>query len=814
MPSTLPYIFVSPRMMGRVDGISNPAQRGVTTETVVGHHAIWAAMVPYIPALSMSDQEAHTFGSDATSRIQWLLNRQVRFLYDLAQITSHQATFELRYVADPRPGTEARVSLVLLGKSFTPEASDARIAAQTQWERVSALFPSEAPFRYPFMPITEETDPPGTLSWEATSFRHWFEPVTDAELHSGQYNLIEIRKHEDWPTLSFLGNAHLDLDYIPHPFVPPMNYTDMVRLLEALSRQSHKAYIGITIRPQRLIPREEVQFTHFADWYTKAANGDVRNTNPVVVIQEVVLGRNDYHAYFRQRAELGKQVYEILARERQSLLLTNIRAVAPPSALPALKEALGSEIIANSGTAYPCQYDVVTPHPGLETKWAHYNMRWLELERWGITSQLAQKAPELVRFRFFTTVLEAIAVFRLPTAPPDGKLPGMKVIDYPFIEVPTDPLARDDLVGLGQVVARGSVLPIEYRLPRSALARGLTFLGEESAMRAEIVAVLLAYLAALHVPLIAHGPQETLTMRAALAKTPGSALPSTKTASEPECLTPPVGVQPLRWAAAVASALALAFDLPTHVCQLLRLAITQTFIAAGSTPTEPWTAANAAPTLDEFLATLLHELEQETAGGDSRQLIRDRCLPGLRELALLPGVQVFQALPALDAPLFIQLPGRGAQQLSLLRAALACASAVTALEQGAASAPSPGPKAALILMDPHYLLPQKRAGDQPLLPLIEALRQAGGSLILLTGQPHLVDQEALAAAVFAAERLTQTDALTTFQHLMRLNDREVRALVGMAPGDMLWQREGRTVQVRRPLPKHLSIEAPQTGGEG
>jgi hypothetical protein len=120
----------------------------------------------------------------------------------------------------------------------------------------------------------------------------------------------------------------------------------------------------------------------------------------------------------------------------------------------------------------------------------------------------------------------------------------------------------------------------------------------------------------------------------------------------------------------------------------------------------------------------------------------------------------------------------------------------------------------LLLIDPHYLLPQKRAGDQPLLPLIEGLRQAGGSPILVTGQPHLVDREVLAAAVFAAERLTQTDALTTSQHLMRLSDRQMRALADLVPGDMLWQRDGRTAQVRRPLPKRLSIQAPQAGGAG
>lgn len=813
MPSATPYIYISPRMMGRVDRVANPAQRGVTTETIEGYHAIWAAMIPYIPALSFTDEEAHTFGPDANSRIQWLLNRQISFLYALAQITNHQATFELRYIVDPRPGTEARVSLVLLGKSFTTDAGFARTVAQAQWERVRALFPSEAPFRYPLAPVMEETDPPGTPAWEATSFTHWFEPIADAELDSGLYGLIEIRKHEDWPVLQFMGNANLDLDYIPHPFVPPVDYTGMARLLEALSRQTHKAYVGITIRPQRLTPREEVQFTRFADWYTKAANGELINMNPVEDIRKTVLGWSEYDPYFRQRAALGKRIYESLARERQALLLTNIRIVGLVSALPALKEALGSEIIANSGTAYPCEYDAVIPHPGPQFQWARYNMRWLELERWGVSAQLAQRAPELVRFRFFVTVLEAIAVFRLPTAPPSGQLRGMEVQEDFSTEVPTDTPAPDDLVGLGQVAVGGGALPIDYRLPRSALARGITFLGEDTFIRAETVAVLVAHLAALSVPLVVIGPQDSQTMQAALAQMQGAIVPALKEKGAPERLTPPVGVRPIRWAGAAASALALAFDLPTRTCQILRLAITQTFVAAGINPDAPWMPSLVAPGFEDFLAVLTREVTQEAAQGDSRWLIRDQCLPGLREAALLSDAQLFPALPALSGPLFIPLAGVGTHEMALVKGALACVGAITELVENTAPLPQGSvPRSVLLLIDSHYFLPQKRAGDQPLSPLIEGLRQAKGSLVLVTGQPHLVDREALAAGVLAAERLPNTDALALAQHLMRLKDYQTRRLGKLDAGDMLWQRDGKTVLVRRSLPQHLSIEAPRIGG--
>src|SRR6185312_15231542 len=130
MSATSPYIFVSQRMIARVDTPQHQ-HGGVLTQTNEGHHAIWAARIPYIPALSQ--ETARLFGSDETSRIRWLLDRQTRFLYGLAQIINHQATFELRFIADPRPGIDARVALILFGKTFASDPADAETIARLQW---------------------------------------------------------------------------------------------------------------------------------------------------------------------------------------------------------------------------------------------------------------------------------------------------------------------------------------------------------------------------------------------------------------------------------------------------------------------------------------------------------------------------------------------------------------------------------------------------------------------------------------------------------------------------------------------------------
>jgi hypothetical protein len=268
----------------------------------------------------------------------------------------------------------------------------------------------------------------------------------------------------------------------------------------------------------------------------------------------------------------------------------------------------------------------------------------------------------------------------------------------------------------------------------------------------------------------------------------------------------------VRWIDAAAHALALAFDLPARACQILRLALAQAFIEAGADPGAPWSEEQPAPTLEDVIAVMLHELARDETSVETRQLIRDGCLPGLRELALLPATALFQPLPALTAPVIVPIEQVGGQQMVLARTALACASAITALERAARSPSSDPPRAVLFLVEPHHLLPHKRADDQPFLPFIEGLRQVGGSLMLATALPHLIDREMLAAGIIGAQHLTHADAIALAQHLMRLKDRELRRLTNLAAGEMLWQHDGRTILVSQPIPTYLEIEAPTSGG--
>lgn len=798
MSTTTPYIHVVGPMMARRDVWPETPQGALTTETVQGYHAFWAARIPYIPAVPLAD------GLNANNRIGWQMSRQVRFLYDLAQIHVNSSTFELRYIADPRPGMEARVSLVLLGKVFSEDQQEAERIARGQWERVSALFPSEAPYLYPLAPTTEQADPAGVEPWEAESFSHWFTPIALDELTAGRYAIVELRKHEDWPQRPV---ALHDVDYIPHHFVPPIDYTGMTRLLDALSRQPSAAYIGVALRPQRLAPRERSEIARFSNYYARAAKGELLGADQALLTQRS-LDQHAFDAKFLQRAELGKQVFGALNEQSEALALISVRVVAKKAEQTLLTQTMGSEIVANTGLEYPCAYDPVTPGSDAEFQVAMFNMRWLEMERWGISPRL-QRFHDLWRLRFLVTMPEAVAAFRLPTALPGAYLHGIDVTDEPFTSVPTDAPQPDDVTGLGQVTTSGVALAIDYRLPRRAFSDGISLLGDESVERGEVAGVLLRYLTKRGIPVTVLGPHESPSMRGLLG---GAGVTESRAASAsdaPPPFTPPEGVTLVRWISAVARALALAYTMPTSASLALQAALTSAFVAAGGVPDAPWDPRLRAPETTEVTKALRQAATRGDLSAEMRAVFTDLLLPGLTELQYAPSLKRVQ--PESDGPVFLLSESVEMYQSAVARTALACASAAIALERGArapqSSAADP-PRGALLLVEPHLLFPATLSGDQPLLPLLEGLRQAQCGVITLTARPHLLDPQ-IFTGVIAAQRLTSSDSIAACQRSMRLSDREAQRLNALNARDTLWQRDGVTVLARRaPVEPGLRLGVP------
>src|SRR5215469_2147103 len=94
-----PYLYTSDRTFALVDRAQMLPREGVITDTIFGYHTIWAAEVPFIPA--HVGKEERTFDTESTNRVTRNLQRQMRFLYDLAQSQGHLTTFELRLISWP-----------------------------------------------------------------------------------------------------------------------------------------------------------------------------------------------------------------------------------------------------------------------------------------------------------------------------------------------------------------------------------------------------------------------------------------------------------------------------------------------------------------------------------------------------------------------------------------------------------------------------------------------------------------------------------------------------------------------------------------
>jgi hypothetical protein len=469
-----PFLFTSPRMIAMVDREYIAPGEGLVADPVYGYHSLWIAEVPFIPAYV--GKEERDFATEASNRLTRMHERLVRFLYDLAQTREHLSTFELRLVSWPQPQRQARVGLAFLGKAFHQEEAMSRRRALELWDKFSAIFPREAPFSYPLVPVQHVEETAG--KHYARSFRTWFEPLPFEGLVYPQ-SIVELRKYEDWPTVRDVGGVLHARDYIAHPFVPALDYSAMARLFETLARQTHVCLVAITLRPQRLTDQEMVILHELASWYQRAARGEVVINNPLVdVLKE--LQSDMFGAYTRMRSELGIKVYENMVREQRSLFTVRLQVVGNPVAQDDVIEALGSEVMANAGNAYPSRWKRVEPHENTrDLHWARFNLQWLEFVRWGISDLICQD-QRIVRLRQLATVLEVAGAFRLPVASASGGIAGIDVRDEPFSAPLAEANEPEVPLQAGVLLDRGVPTGVPFMLPLRALHGLIHVLGDAS----------------------------------------------------------------------------------------------------------------------------------------------------------------------------------------------------------------------------------------------------------------------------------------------------------------------------------------------
>ena len=472
MKINLPYIFTSPRVFIRQE-ISFDNTYGLVYQETGGEHAIWAARVPFLPAMLSED-----FTRLGKTRIPHIQQRMFRFIYDLARTRENRAVFELRFISTPNPVPDQPnlIDIIFLGKVFSVRQRAGQPLAERLWEKFVSIFPLEDPFNYPLEPITDPLE-----------FQRYYEPLSFEQILPGQ--ILEIRKHEDMPIRSTapMGRVERKGDYIAHPFVPNVEFNPMGRFLAALAAQPQKCYTGISLRPTRMFDQEVYNVSFAIGQFKKTATEDDDITEE----------------YIRSRSGIGIYVYQELMEEREQLVMVRVHLVGEHEAPYGLAEALGSEMMGNANNKYPTQWVAAQPADEHEFASEMNNLRFLEHEIWGHT--LA--SPPMERLRYLATAREAYGAFRLPVPPESGYMPGILVKDEPFIaladelelqrqaranlndaEKETMQQAQEKKITLGMVYHRGNRTPQPFRvnlrdLTRHALIAGSTGSGKSTTIK-------------------------------------------------------------------------------------------------------------------------------------------------------------------------------------------------------------------------------------------------------------------------------------------------------------------------------------------
>ncbi len=437
--------------------------------TEAGIHAVFAARVPFVPSFLSADFVGPL--TSGTSRLQLLIDRQMRFINDLAAVRMHQATFDLRLVFHPpteQTDDRPAVQLFFLGKAFSPgrDAAPARELALDLWQLFRGYFPLEDPFNYPLLPVDaawlakqDGRDPQKAFE------SHLLAPIPLNSITADK--LAEIYKFEDWDdvvskTLSVpnvekdLGAA-LRLGYLVHPFRPTLDASALSRLLETLVQQRQTCLVRISLRP------------------TSLTDVEIRLLNQLLSEYEHQLADAEgwLRLYKAEHLTRMQGAFSNLVTQRRHLFSIHTQVIGEKERPADVVAALSSEFMNNQADR-PQRVREVHPRPGTDDlAVARSNLFYLEHELWGE----ARGGPELRRIPSLVSGYEATGAFRLPIPPESGYLPGIPVRDEPFVRPQGQAQEEAAQLLLGEILHRGTRSGDQFHVSLEDLRRHVLVAG-------------------------------------------------------------------------------------------------------------------------------------------------------------------------------------------------------------------------------------------------------------------------------------------------------------------------------------------------
>lgn len=492
-----PYIYTTNQIPHARD-IWQDNQNCVEISLTEGTHAFFAVRVPFIPSFLSGDFTRTATGE--MGRIRLVVGRQIRFINDLVTIknigSDSSATIDLRFLAQPKHDQPyCAIKVVFVGKVFCPNSTypnEAKDLAIRLWRQFYSHFPLEDPFNYPLLPVTEVEL--GQNGQEFVDPRVQFEqqylwPIACERIKLS--NLVEIRKYVDRDPQ--IADPESTVGSYPHPFRPALDFSAMGRFLETLARQTQRCAVSVSLRPTSLFNGELTKdvILHLNQYLRLLEQQEEK---------EQETGKKRWLARYRQeRFETIYRVYEPFIKQHQHLFSIKIQIVGEHEAPMDLVEALGSELMDNTGQEVYF-WQRVSPRTDKELDVAKKNFAFLEHRRWGATNS----KPETSRLPFLVTAYEAAGAFRLPIPPESGYLPGLVVKDEPFVlpskvvDNQTEIRIKEPSVSLGQIIHRGTETDVEFNLSVDDLKRHALVVGATGSGKTTTYLHLLVQLQAQH----------------------------------------------------------------------------------------------------------------------------------------------------------------------------------------------------------------------------------------------------------------------------------------------------------------------------